>query len=409
SLFETAAGLAPQFIEPIVHLANLAARQSDWDGAETLSNRALSIDPKNYAARACLVNIEIARSHFQRAEGLLRPLLAAKAPTPYDAAFVRGLLGDLRHAQQLYSQAFAAYASCNREQVELYRDRFDLPGVSASNYCKWLGSHFSRVTVTVERNDADKVISHVFLVGFPRSGTTLLENVLAANPIVEALEERDTLGDLTRRYLTDADGLARFHALTGAELEAARAAYWKRVQEYTDHLDGKCLLDKYPLNSMKLPLIAKLFPSAKILFAARDPRDVVLSCFRRMFNMNTSMFELLDLERAAHFYDAVMGLSMIYRKNLSLAWRDVRHETLVEDFERETRDICQFIGIPWDTGMLEFAERAKNRTIRTPSSTQVVRGLNSDSLGQWRNYNKQLDCVLPILEPWVKHWNYPTH
>ena len=159
---------------------------------------------------------------------------------------------------------------------------------------------------------------HVFLVGFPRSGTTLLGQVLASHPMIETMEEWSCLDDAHAFVLEDG-GLDRLAALDGAALDRYRAAYWKRVAESGATLSRSVILDKVPLNSVLLCLVAKLFPNAKILLALRDPRDVVLSCFRRQFGMNAQMYEFITLQGAAAYYDAVQRLCHIYREN----WRSI--------------------------------------------------------------------------------------
>ena len=143
-----------------------------------------------------------------------------------------------------------------------------------------------------------------------------------------------------------------------------------------------------------------------MLFARRDPRDVVLSCFRRRFGMNASMYQLLTLQGAAAYYDAVMRLSELYRELLPLPLHEVRYESLVEDFEGTARAACDFLGLDWDAQMADFAARAPMRGISTPSAAQVARGLNREGQGSWRRYREQMAPVLPLLEPWVQRFGY---
>jgi hypothetical protein len=157
---------------------------------------------------------------------------------------------------------------------------------------------------------------------------------------------------------------------------------------------------------VQLPLVAKLFPNARVLFARRDPRDVVLSCFRRRFAMNPSMYQLLTLEGAAAFYDAVMALSELYRDVLPLPQHVVRYEDLVEDFEGTARAACDFIGLGWDPALLDFAAKARTRGISTPSAAQVTGGLNRKGQGVWQRYREQMALVLPLLQPWVERFGY---
>jgi hypothetical protein len=247
---------------------------------------------------------------------------------------------------------------------------------------------------------------HVFLLGFPRSGTTLIEKALAGHPDVVTLEEEDHLSAAAGHLLRDQVGLRSLQALNPAQAEPLRRAYWDRVAASFDRPIGdKVVLDKLPLHTPSLPLIAKLFPQARILFALRDPRDVVLSGFRRRFELNAAMFELLTLDGAAAFYDAVMTLAGLYRGLLTLEVREVRHEALVADFEGELRGVLDFIGVPWRPGVLDFAERAAARA-RTPTDLQLGRGLNADGVGQWRRYAAQVAPVADRLAPWVRRYGY---
>jgi hypothetical protein len=168
-------------------------------------------------------------------------------------------------------------------------------------------------------------------------------------------------------------------------------------------------MDKMPLNSVFLPLIAKLFPRAKIILALRDPRDVVLSCFRRRFAMNPGMYEFTRLETSAAYYALVMRLIEVYRSKLALDVIESRHENLVADFEGEARRLCDFLGLSWREDMRAFAGRAATRNIDTPSGAQVAGGLSDAGLAQWRRYAPQLSLVLPMLAPFVRQFGYPEN
>jgi Sulfotransferase family len=245
-------------------------------------------------------------------------------------------------------------------------------------------------------------------MGFIRSGTTLLEKVLSQGPEVENLEERETLVDLTARYLMRDEDIDRLARLDDPALEEARRLYWQRVGSYGARPEGKVFIDKQPLNAFNLPLIVKLFPDAKILFALRDPRDVILSCFRRHFQTNPNTFELLSLGDAAAFYDAVMRLTEIYREKLPLDLYHHRYEDMIADFEGSVRRVCKFIGMEWTDGMRDFAASAAAEKIRSPSAAQVRRGLYAEAVESWRRYANHMAPALPILQPWVEKFGYPA-
>jgi hypothetical protein len=161
------------------------------------------------------------------------------------------------------------------------------------------------------------------------------------------------------------------------------------------------------MNTLKLPLIARLFPNAKILFACRDPREVVLACFRRRFKMNAATYELLTVPGAAALYDSVMGFGELMRPAFGAHWQVVRYESLVAEFARETRAICEFLGLEWIAGMDDFATRARERERSTPSTAQLARGLDRTRTVHWKHYSTALEPVLPTLEKWAERFEYP--
>jgi Flp pilus assembly protein TadD len=413
---ERAVALDPSFAKPLAHLADFAQRRSDYAAAKRYANAALALEPQHYVAHTILAIVALSEGRVAEAEALITPQLARPAETPIDAAVARRVLGDVRHAQGRYAQAFASYTESNRQKYEIHKRQFETPGSTAADYAQWLLDYFkeadpaqwSAKRADAPTDDHNGARTHAFLVGFPRSGTTLLENVLKSHPDVETLEEKDTFGDLTSLFLVNDDGRDMLAGMPGAMLPSQRVSYWDRVARFGADVCGKVFIDKYPLSSLKLPLVAKLMPGAKVLFAVRDPRDVVLSCYRRNFAMNTSMFEFLDIARTARFYATVQALCAVYRERLGLDWLPLRNEDLVADFEGEARRICDFLGLEWNAAMADFAEHAKGRTIRTPSSVQVVRGINSEGVGVWRHYAEQMAPAMAILKPWIEAYGYPA-
>jgi hypothetical protein len=248
----------------------------------------------------------------------------------------------------------------------------------------------------------------VFLMGFPRSGTTLIESMLAAHPDVETLEERNTLEAAVRAFLASPEGLRRLQSASVRELETYREDYWRSVRRFGAEPAGKVFIDKNPFNTAKLPLIWKLFPAARVIFAVRDPRDVVFSCFRRRFDLNPSTYELLDLGQAARFYGSMMRLAELLRPRQHLAEHRLTYERLIADFQGEARALCAFIGIDWRQELEAFGERGRRGEVASASAAQIARGLYADGAGQWRRYRKELAPVLPVLAPWVERFGYPA-
>jgi hypothetical protein len=171
-------------------------------------------------------------------------------------------------------------------------------------------------------------------------------------------------------------------------------------------IEGKVFVDKHPLNTLKLPLIAKLFPEAKVLFARRDPRDVILSCYRRRFAMSGSAYQLLTLPGAAGYYDAAMQIAERLQPAMGAQTLVVRHEALISDFDAVAAEVCAFLGLPWTDALRGFADRTRDRGIATPSGAQLAGGLSSEGVGQWRRYRQQMGPALPRLAPWAARFGY---
>jgi tetratricopeptide (TPR) repeat protein len=419
--FERALELAPGNPEPLASLANLAARGGDWSEAIAFAESALAADPKQYLALVTLANCSVATGNLPNAGALIDSILADPALPQVNRTMLLTLRGDLRHAEGRYAEAFDAYSQANALRRTLFADIYAAPRQeTAASYAQWLGDYFEAAPGamwSVANRPAPKgahrgpaVRSHVFLLGFARSGTTLLENILASHPDFVALGEKEVLVESFSEYLSNDKGADRLAAADEATLDKFRDAYWRRVAHYCkDDIAGKLFVDKRPLATVKLALVAKLFPDAKILFAVRDPRDVVLSCFRRQFLLNPSMFEFLELRNAARYYSLVMRLAAISREKFAQPWFETRHEALIEDFDVEIQKIFDFLGVEWSDGVRGFAENAKHRFITTPSSTQVIKGLSREGAGQWRHYREQLAPVLPVLRPWIEKFGYTPY
>jgi tetratricopeptide (TPR) repeat protein len=416
SAYERAVALDRNYVEPLASLAWLDAQTGDAVSARVNGERALALSPAHVLARMALASASLQRKDLAGAGALLSVLSRDPALTPVNRSIVLGLIGDLLDAEGHPAEAFAAYKASNAELKALNAARFDAPGMeSALDHVRKLAARFEATdkerwrATAPEQPSAEDPREHIFLMGFPRSGTTLLENVLASHREVVSLEEKDCLASAASVYLTSDEGLERLATIGPAEAAQERDAYWSIVRSFGIDPRGRVFIDKLPLASVQLPVIAKLFPNARVLFAVRDPRDVVLSCFRRRFAMNPSMYQLLTLEGAAAYYDAVMQLSELYRGALSLPQHIVRYESLVGEFEGVIQAACDFLGLEWDQGMLDFAARARARGIATPSAAQVARGLNREGQGAWRHYHHQMSPVLPLLEPWVQRFGYePT-
>lgn len=244
----------------------------------------------------------------------------------------------------------------------------------------------------------------VFLVGFPRSGTTLLDQIFDAHPQVQVFEEQPLLREVRKSLADYPRSLATMNA---AEREAARRIYWAEMRKEGADLEGSVVVNKMPLDIVHAGLIHRVFPEARIIFALRHPADCVLSCFMQDFVPNGAMLNFLTLEGSARFYDRVMALWQTYRKLLPFNVHEVRYERLVDNLRAEVEPALSFLGLPWHDAVNDPAAHALARgSIRTPSYSQVTQPIYSSSAERWRRYEEQMRPVLPLLAPHIERFGY---
>jgi tetratricopeptide (TPR) repeat protein len=388
-------------------LAFAAAQRGAAAEARAYADRLLRLDARHQTGRFVQIMLDIRENRLEDADAKLAVLLADPTLDEQNRAAALGELGDLRDRQERFSDAIEAYSQANRISSKLLVATTAADGNSLAETVRSLIGYFEtkeRLMRAVAPISPAK--GHAFLLGFPRSGTTLLEQVLASHPDVVTLEERGLDIDVVRRFMSVPGGLDGLYSASEQTLDTYRALYWQRVRKYGVDFQNKVFIDKDPMHTVFLPVIMKLFPDAKILFAIRDPRDVVLSCFRTRLGMNATRYELLTLDGAADFYADVMRLAEIYRAVLPMDVYEVRHEAFVRNFDSEARKLCDALGLVWDDSMRNFAERSKAGSVSSVSGPQLAQGLSDEGIGRWRRYEAHLAPILPVLQPWVEKFCY---
>jgi tetratricopeptide (TPR) repeat protein len=392
-------------------LASVLGRRGDHDEARERALRVLAREPNYPPAAMVVAEADVAQKRPVEAATRMRALVQDPRVSDVERSLALSVLGDALDRQGDTAAAFAAYRESNELRRTHYAPQYpdeDRTLGYARSLRQWFQHHPARDLLAVlppEVSDSP-AIGHAFLIGFPRSGTTLLEQVLACHPLVTSLEERETLQDAVSAFMKTPADLARLGLASEAEMIPFRRKYWQRVMDASVTPNGKLFIDKHPLNGLKLPLIPRLFPEAKILLAIRDPRDVVLSCFRRRFRMSAPYYEMLTLETAAALYDCVMEITHELIGQLQLRVHTVQLERLIARFESEVGSVCTFLGLDWNDRMLDFAAGARERGVATASGAQLSKGLNAGGVGEWRRYRDQLAPVLPTLDKWAARFGY---
>ncbi len=408
ALFETALALQPGHPQALSGLARLALVESNAQAALDFAEQALRAAPGHVVSLLSKTEALLMFKQFEEARAAAALILKAPGVSPTNQALAIGYQAEAADKQKRYGEAFGLFARANGMLGTIHKSIMDAaPSPYNPKTVTRVASYLTRVAAPDSAPSGLSGPAPAFLMGFPRSGTTLLEQVLLAHPKIETLEEQEALQDAHDDLLMAQDGLLKLATLSDAEAQHYRDAYWARVAALGKEApSGGLLVDKLPLATAHLPLIAKIFPDARILFALRDPRDVVLSCYQQRFGLTQAMYQFLDLKTAATYYDQVMGVGALARERYPLDVHEVRYEQVVDDLEGAAKAAITFLGLEWDAAVLNYRDATMTRRINTPSLTQVTQPIYTTAKGKWHNYEAAMAPALPLLAPWVQRFGY---
>ena len=405
--YERAAELDPHIAAPHGMLASLLARTGKMVEARETADVALALDACNAAALMARARCDLADKDNAAVQTAMVSLTQRTDVSLEEQVLALQLLGDALDQCGDAKAAFDAYSRSKALFCEL----------DPNEEHQAQRAFVERILASIEQVPAHGIVpsnmskkgcvaaNHAFLLGFPRSGTTLVENILTSLKNVEALEERPTLAEADKAFLLPADGIEKLAACGTIEADRLRNSYWDYVAASGVNARDKLFVDMDPMKGIKLPVIARLFPDAKIIVMRRDPREVVWSCFKTGFAKTSAAFEFTTLERAALHYDAVMRLTEASLERFPLVVFNLRYDALVTDFEATTKALCTFLEIPWSDEVRAFSKTANRRGVSTASAIQVRQGLY-DGRGQWLRYEDEMSGALAILAPWVKRLGF---
>jgi tetratricopeptide (TPR) repeat protein len=395
-----------------VKLAEIYDRTRRSEEAVQLVERALQSDAACAPALLLRSRLDRQAGRLAAAEKVLHVFPAnAEAILRITAAYQ---LGDVLDRQGRYDEAMAAFLEAKTLQQPLA----ERPAVE-------LKVLRTRINHLIENATPDRLQqwsdpagqlqpAHrlALLGGHPRSGTTLLEQVMDSHPDIVSAEEteifyQDAYGPLLHGHPDDTAMFAALAAATPAQLQQARKNYFRAMElSLGQPIAGRLLIDKNPSYTFLLPAFVRIFPEISFLIALRDPRDVVLSCFMQNIPLNQVGAAYLTLAGAAGEYAALMNVWQASKTRIRNPFLEVRYEDMVEDLASVARRTLEFLGVPWDARVLGFDEHARKKLVRSPTYADVTQPVYRRAVGRWRNYQKYLEPHLKTLEPFVKAFGY---
>jgi tetratricopeptide (TPR) repeat protein len=443
--FRRAIEIAGENTRVAANLANCLKTQGKVEESEIWYRKAVELEPKNAGAWLGWARLEEARRNFSRAWELLGEAEAI-APDMPDISLTRAVLygrekknaeaveelsksqegeqarhipavvllerGRLYDKMNRFDEAWADYTEgkrlCREVQGRVYGAEL------AKDLTERLKRFFTRQRMSLlpraSRNEA--MPQPIFIVGYPRSGTTMVEQTITAHPLISAGDELVFISDLARigaRWLASPLGYPECLAdlwmgdnrLT---LDQFRDYYLKRAEQLGIWEEGaKFFTDKMPLNETHLGLIHLVFPDAPIIHVRRHPLDILISNYSNFLTHGFN--QAFDLKTSATHYVLIDELVQHYRQQLDLNYLEIRYEDLVEDQEPNVRRLLDFVGVEFDPRCLSFHDN--QRYARTASYAQVTEKLYDSSVYRYRQYRKHLDEAVAILKPSLDRLGYP--
>ena len=403
--FQQALAIAPNDADTLTNLAGLGERSNRLDIAEPAITKGLALAPAdpdlNLLAAQCERRKGEIAGAIQRLEAIDHA--EVRPQTAIDIGFELGRLydraGETETAFEVFAAAntlAAAYPPYRRADKNAFLKLIDTVGEQLTP--AWVESW------TPPSPRIASALAPTFLVAFPRSGTTLVQQALASHPDLVALDERPTVDAM----LAHAPGFpGAIAGYDNAILDGLRAHYDETARACADFSDLGHLVDKMPLNIPYLPLIARVFPKARYLLVLRHPHDACLSGYMQNFVINDAMASFFSLEDAAALYAKTMSLWQKASETLRLNHHVVRYEDLIDDFDGEMGRILDFIGVGWDPAVRDYATNAqKSGRILTPSYQQVTEPIYQRARYRWERYSQQLAPIREPLRPFVDAFGY---
>ena len=396
--FEQAHTLAPEDFTCLLNLANVRERLNDVAGAKDAIAAALALQPDHPDANLFGAKIDLRLKQPQNAlpkieKALVPPMGGAPDIEAYYIQF------QVLDALDRPKEAFAALTKGNAITLEKARAK----GVRPERYReKLIQAHQRLDQGPVQPGDGASQPAPVFFVGFPRSGTTLFEQMLSSHPGIVTTNEISPLRNvLSERHLTQpAD------AIDADEQARLREAFWREADEITGGVDGRLLVDTAPFGIEWLDIAARVFPNAKAVMIVRDPRDVCFSSLMQNFEDTDQLTNFLDVETTGWVYEHLIGLWLRQDGVLDMARMAFRYEDLIADMEGSVRSVLDFVGQEWCDDILAYRDKAREGHVITPSYTQIGEKLHTRSIARWRRYSDVLAPILPRLAPFVEHFGY---
>jgi tetratricopeptide (TPR) repeat protein len=400
-------------VSSLITLADIYIRDKRLDEAAQLVARAARMERKEPRVLLSAALLSRLRGNTQEAQPLLGELVANAGAGIHVRVRASYELAGILDSQGDYDGAMAALLEA-KALLRPHSGPYAATLQHMQNRAKEMEQTISTAVLDRWRADAARLQPPrriALLCGHPRSGTTLLEQVLDAHSDVTSAEETKLMHDeaylpLIRDFPEGTSILQALDSVPFSVINRARENYFRCAELLLRGKIGGLLLDKNPSLNLMIPMVVRVFPETKFLIALRDPRDVVVSCFMQILPLTPISSAYLTLEGTVNQYANVMGFWLEMLPRMANQWMYVRYEEMIADLPAVAKSTLDFLGLGFEENVLRFYEHARAKRVNSPSHGDVRKPLYRTAVGRWRNYEKYLAPYMNILNRFVETFNY---
>lgn len=414
--FERAVAIDPNSVSARITLADWLERERRLDDAWGCVEACLARNPRDGQALYFRAFLQHRKGLNAEAETELRDLIKSGPRDPNVRCSSRHLLGVVLDALGQYAEAMqwlCEAKTCVRQMrdttsLEKDYDRMDrqrrelLAALTPEIIQRW----------RQEARSNPSPYRVAFLGGHPRSGTTLVEQVLGAHPGIMAFDESEAFVQEVSNAIAppqSAKGLTldTINSLNATWRTNLGDRYFKSLlREVKGEPGAQVLLDKNPSATAWIPLWLRVFADVKVIIPLRDPRDTVISCFFQNLMLTVANVNFLSLERTVKHYAGLMDVWLRMRELGGFDWIETRYEDVVSNLEVEGRRVTEFMGLPWHPGQAHFYEKAQQKVIFAPTYNDVTKPVHNRAVGRWEHYAAVLEPIQARLAPYCRAFGY---
>lgn len=408
---ENAIALNPKSAKAYFTKAQILEKHNQTKYAKEAIEKALKFESASVELQSYLGLLESYLKNYDRARELFNTNLKKVTCTEVKGTMLMQL-GQIEEAQNNFEQAFKYY--CQAQQIFSENNKNNpIKKSEGTTLLKKIKTNYNNA-LPINKYEAVKTETPalVFLVGFPRSGTTLTEQMLSTHKNIKVSSEEpfiyDTYTNMGKLLNNNKNYPESLNTLSAKELTILRNSYLEKLlQSLKQPTNTKLtLVDKNPYNIIYLDLIYRLFPNANILTILRDPRDCCISAFFQAFVHNIHTSHTYTMNDTCNYYRHIMDIYQLHKKHLALNIHEFKYEDMIENTEKTARGIISFLGQEWSDSLLQYHQKQFQRVVQTPSYKAVSQPIYKTAIARWKAFAPYIKHDITQLEPFIKAFSY---